>query len=417
MCCFPIGFSDITAIKVMRDGDGDGKCQEENGKWVPCPPGVATGTRLRNGKPLGQTIGQLAASVTTQGPSPKELEVINSGGTIAEWNKVQKRIQPPNPNDYPKRSDYNKALEKYLADVQAEYRRLVDEIPKRRHDKLKEQAPDLFDKDGAIRPEILEQYLSERRSKAAAKAAEAVAAQTQIKDEQIQAARAIEAKYATNGYLTENDQFRRMVGTAFGHTFTDQQGNKYRIDFDAIDVTDSGGFMIDGSIKAIDDDGREKHAGYFTRIISLEDQFAYHDLLTISDDYRSKGIATIFNAMNERVYKELGLTTIKTRGVSGPPDPNGKGGMSGATHWPAVGFNWEDADEKRDFLDFIQVAITRDAFRDNKEKLIVQELLNAARQQDFNDPDAITAGDLVRWAGAKEHFQQYGAGYNYRREI
>lgn len=30
----------------MIDGDGDGKCQEEGGKWVPCPPGVRVGTRL-----------------------------------------------------------------------------------------------------------------------------------------------------------------------------------------------------------------------------------------------------------------------------------------------------------------------------------------------------------------------------------
>lgn len=31
----------------MIDGDGDGKCQEEGGRWVPCPPGVARGSILR----------------------------------------------------------------------------------------------------------------------------------------------------------------------------------------------------------------------------------------------------------------------------------------------------------------------------------------------------------------------------------
>lgn len=32
--------------KPMRDGDGDGKCQERGGKWVPCPPNVGNGTFL-----------------------------------------------------------------------------------------------------------------------------------------------------------------------------------------------------------------------------------------------------------------------------------------------------------------------------------------------------------------------------------
>lgn len=31
----------------MIDGDGDGKCKEEGGKWVPCPPGVTRGSILR----------------------------------------------------------------------------------------------------------------------------------------------------------------------------------------------------------------------------------------------------------------------------------------------------------------------------------------------------------------------------------
>jgi hypothetical protein len=32
----------------MIDGDNDGKCQEENGKWVPCPPGVGEGSVLQS---------------------------------------------------------------------------------------------------------------------------------------------------------------------------------------------------------------------------------------------------------------------------------------------------------------------------------------------------------------------------------
>jgi len=36
-----------TPASEMIDGDSDGKCQEEGGKWIPCPPGVRTGSALR----------------------------------------------------------------------------------------------------------------------------------------------------------------------------------------------------------------------------------------------------------------------------------------------------------------------------------------------------------------------------------
>lgn len=72
-----MSFSDIASVKVvgprigagrsstpgkMRDADNDGKCQEENGKWIPCPPGVgdgnvinATGQAIRKiGEPIGK---------------------------------------------------------------------------------------------------------------------------------------------------------------------------------------------------------------------------------------------------------------------------------------------------------------------------------------------------------------------------
>jgi hypothetical protein len=39
----PIGGKKPKPGSEMIDGDGDGKCQEEGGKWVPCPPGVGDG--------------------------------------------------------------------------------------------------------------------------------------------------------------------------------------------------------------------------------------------------------------------------------------------------------------------------------------------------------------------------------------
>lgn len=72
-----MSFSDIASIKVvgprigagrpsapgkMRDADNDGKCQEENGNWIPCPPGVSDGNIVnaagqavrRIGEPIGK---------------------------------------------------------------------------------------------------------------------------------------------------------------------------------------------------------------------------------------------------------------------------------------------------------------------------------------------------------------------------
>lgn len=75
--CGGVSFHAISSVKVlgpklgrgsaapkMRDGDGDGKCQEEDGKWIPCPPGVSDGSVInaagqalrRIGTPIGESV-------------------------------------------------------------------------------------------------------------------------------------------------------------------------------------------------------------------------------------------------------------------------------------------------------------------------------------------------------------------------
>jgi hypothetical protein len=53
----PIG-SRPDPSKPMIDGDNDGKCQEEGGKWVPCPPGVAAGTVVNATESLMKAVKQ-----------------------------------------------------------------------------------------------------------------------------------------------------------------------------------------------------------------------------------------------------------------------------------------------------------------------------------------------------------------------
>jgi len=73
----------------MRDGDGDGKCQEEDGKWVPCPPGVPDGSLIDR---LGRSIGKIPLG-TTIGDKPNKPTK-----TPAEWGPPEgPRVEKPKP--------------------------------------------------------------------------------------------------------------------------------------------------------------------------------------------------------------------------------------------------------------------------------------------------------------------------------
>lgn len=90
----------------MRDGDGDGKCQEEDGKWVPCPPGVSNGSVIdaagRALRPIGEPIGErqsadnpLTQLAKTREKAKKKAEAITKAaqeGVTREQRAYAKKI-------------------------------------------------------------------------------------------------------------------------------------------------------------------------------------------------------------------------------------------------------------------------------------------------------------------------------------
>lgn len=335
MCCFPLSFADIASVKVMRDGDGDGKCQEEDGKWVPCPPGVATGTRLRNGKPLGTTIGQLATL----------------------------RVAQPTRD-----------------------------------------------------------FLADKRKKAADKAAEIVKAQQDVSREKRAAARKFNTSTLVRNLekMTPEEQLDKF-GTLFEHEIIGRSGAKYNSKVSRVETKTTMGMKEVRFAGAIyDSDG--KRVGKFSRTFLFDGDrppTVVHVAMDVNEDNRKDGIASTLNALNETIYKEMGFTKIRTLGVSG-------GDMKGATHWPRNGFTWNDSRAKDKFLNVLNDLLaaadesqrTRNKyFADEREYEILQELVAAAENQDFSDPDSLTPADLLHFQGAEEWFKKQRISLSYSRSI
>lgn len=491
MCCFPLGFSDL-AIKVMRDGDGDGRCEEEDGKWVPCPPGVASGTRLRNGKPLGQTLADMASAPAATKPTATTTEQRQSptGRTLgeaearwlsedpdlsfSEWEDLFSRAVEPEvtpqqdetANDTWRRRNerYARLWNEFLALRNAERRRRREQQSK----KVREEQPELFDENGDIKEEVVQEYLQRQREASQRFAEQVKSAQSQISEDSKSAARTLfplssgrvterdlideyemieprpERQYyddgadgqadfdedmrnwerdrewwvddqlnGGSGNVTADDADR--VSRAFSHTFKGvKSGKTYKSV--VVDVAHEDGVLrVEGEI--VDERGRS--VAEFTRSVGdidgTGDISVYHDSLSVSDTYQGDGIATSFNALNEVAYREMGADKIKVTGASG-------GVYNGATHWPAMGFNWTPS-SKDSFLDAMTEALDYTGtdiqmFRNDAEREILRALIEAAAVQDENfDEDLIVAGDLVRWPGATAYFRKRGLTISYERWI
>lgn len=91
--------------KRLIDGDGDGKCREENGKWIPCPPGIGTGSLLRN------VDGRLVADIE-EDPSIDEI-----AGVPREFRK---RMREKMADLGLSRGTFNRQLRKKMAKADPE---------------------------------------------------------------------------------------------------------------------------------------------------------------------------------------------------------------------------------------------------------------------------------------------------------
>lgn len=216
MCCFPLTFSDLT-VKVMRDGDGDGRCQEEDGKWVPCPPGVASGTRLRNGKPLGQTIAEMASTPATK-PAKKKPD--NNGQRqiqedelkwfdetpmpqFREWKRLfGDRVEPAPDIDINDPAFWSAQNSRNMR-LFAEYEKLEKEAAKRKREsraqRIRQEEPDFFNEDGTVKEEYVAEYLARQREAAKRFAEKVTKAQTEVSPESRRAARTLGPFWLSGG--------------------------------------------------------------------------------------------------------------------------------------------------------------------------------------------------------------------------
>lgn len=141
--CVGWEFSNIQSVKVigpkigrgsvasMRDGDGDGKCQEEDGKWIPCPPGVGDGNVIDAAGRAVRTIGESIGKKPDSKPEPAHNTLTKAREkAAAKAAKIASAAQMHVPKERrAKAKELADLLEEYhSARSRAERREIVDNI-------------------------------------------------------------------------------------------------------------------------------------------------------------------------------------------------------------------------------------------------------------------------------------------------
>lgn len=373
--CVHIEYSQITGVKVlgpklgdgpstpngeMVDGDGDGKCQEEGGKWVPCPPGVASGTKL-------------VASARSVIDKAREAAKVKAA-KIAE---AAERALPQSNRDAAKRIRETDYSIPFINEIEAKFR----------------ARPVFSDYDDAAKyREAVDNYEKEK------------------------------AQFVIDYRDRVLRQAQQDFSDAFNYTFKDLNGRELSTRLTSVLPNRSGLNMI-GIIE--DADGNE--IGKFSRYFSFGiERTVNHDEFSVYE--RGNGIGSIVNAQNELLYKEMGITSINLNGVSSAPKAEGEEPyMIGATHWPRNGFDWADSMERDIFTDYVWDAIKFDRegktlngrrlFDSDEQREQIKELLDEADEQSFDDPDRLTAGDLLHWPGRTAWFADQEVGIAYKKEL
>ena len=376
--CTAILFSSINSVKVIGpsigsrldpskpiiDADNDGKCQEENGNWIPCPPGVGTGSVVN-------AAGQLIDKVREQ-PAKKPKKV-----SLDEEIDTRRK----------------KYKEKAAKIIEAAKRM----VPQRKQDRYKEETIS----------EINKRITSWRE-----KYQEDFPVPVQADGETIGTfSRRLFAYKDRMNYEFENDtseignDVRNWAREMFNHDIEGRTGAKYKsvpygIKFNIAD--DPPRIKVDGSIKK-----NGKEVGDFSRVIDVDGRIT-HSSLNVDEKYQNDGIGSAFNAASEILYRNAGMTQINTSGLSDDDH-------IGATHWPKNGFDWANENNKQYFIDIIEQAIdryesnpTRYAwmFTGSNQVANILRAIGRANREKLTDENRIIAADLIDWPGAQKWFQK-----------
>lgn len=128
----------------LIDGDGDGKCQEESGKWVPCPPGVALAKKIK-------AIRDKAAEKAKKIADAAEADLPNRNIQEArnfypedfvrpdemDWYANYEADNPqPDEDDYEDRDDYVNAVAEWEDEQILQWEEYVSDIENQGYEKL-----------------------------------------------------------------------------------------------------------------------------------------------------------------------------------------------------------------------------------------------------------------------------------------
>lgn len=148
----------------------------------------------------------------------------------------------------------------------------------------------------------------------------------------------------------------------------------------------------------IDMDGRE--VGRFHRWFSDDGGVmkVKHEELVIEAPYKGFGIGGDFVADTQARYPEMGVEEVHVEAALD----------DGPYTWAVAGFDWKDDDNRLLFLGYIEEAIEAyrsgqrpELFNDADEAAAIQELLQRAMDEDFEDPDRLTPYAFTLFSGAR----------------
>lgn len=143
-----------------------------------------------------------------------------------------------------------------------------------------------------------------------------------------------------------------------------------------------------------------------------ENNIVMHNTFSVSDDAQGYGIGSAFNARNEKIYNELGLSGITTSGGSGV-------GQNGAVHWPKNGFTWADESAKLKFLRVIKSGLKKDSntYFNDEEKKRISSLIRETGDANIELESDASPEELLNFGGAEKLFADKEAIVDYRREL
>ena len=404
--CFYFDTSTIQNVKVIgpklgrgkpngtRDGDGDGKCQEEGGKFIPCPPGAVAGTIFNINKITGdmRAVGNIGTPIgnTEQNKPLTNNEIAASTDWMqqardkfaeARKNRAEKAQKIAKQADQTNLTSYQKRILRHFS---------MDDYRKRTRDENEQLLKNWETDNPAPAPQDYENpddYNNDVDDWDSAK-------QHFLYD-------------LENG--DQNGQAQDF-DTLFTYSIQGLNGKIYRIET-TDSLLDWDGVAITGVI--YDEDDNE--IGQFQRLFTHNE--VEHQLFTIDKDHQGNGIGSAINAQNEMIYKQMGMEIITTHGVSG-------GTMKGGTHWPKNGFTWQTERDKNKFINEIELAIDTyqnghklDMFDSPEQAQIIKELCEAANKEQFDGQNTTLPADLLNWPGAEQYFKDRRLDFYYKRQI